>query len=173
MAAFAALPDLPPPAEADARLVQAAKDLVVSIKKPEPGRPVPIEASGLLKGMAIVDVKGKMKNKEKRVRAVPSASKNVPLNATKGEPLELPEGGGGDGGSVDEVKAAWAALETKEPRASSKRTVREPLTGEEEKTRDRWLKERLCLDSAALTRMKEIFSQVGDNNIAFVYVSPS
>lgn len=183
VAAFAALPDPPPPAAADAKLVQAAKDSRTSTKKPEAARGrVAIEASGRLKGVTI-DVTGK----KKRVRAVPEAKKKVPLKATEIEPLEILEegNGGGDGGGDDggesvelKVKAAREAgelLEVKnEPLAVRKRTVREPLTEEEVKTRDGWLKKRLRLDGAALARMKEIFPHVGDRKKTAVsgFVSP-
>lgn len=163
VAAFAALPEPRPPAAADAKLVQAAKDLVMSIKKPERGGRAARGASGLLQGVTTIDAE----DKEERVRAVPATKTEVPLKAAKREPLSLLEDGEGDGdegGSV-ELKAArtnGASLEVNGQPAERKRTVREPLTKEEVETRDRWLKERLRLDDAGLARMKEVFPHVGD-----------
>lgn len=147
LAAFVALPEPPPPADADAKLVKATRDLVVSLKEPPPGRYVAAESKG--------DVKVGAAMKRKMAQGRRLARKRGSLRAEK-----MPREG-------DERGTAEVLMTLEKPSKAATRLpgVHSPvaLTSKIVKTveeRDRWLQERLRFDDMEMAKLRDSFPHV-------------
>lgn len=166
VAAFAALPEPPPPAAADAKLVKAARDLVVSMKKPERGAEEAEAGVGLsLKTGIVVEAKKKKRTREqaKKARLLPLRAQNGLLEVRKGkeeEKLETKDVGCAEVTVAPAAEEARESLEVDEPEPVDAKKKAKPLTEEEAVARDMWMQQRLGLDDDAMVVIRETHMHV-------------
>lgn len=160
VAAFAALPEPPPPAAADAKLMHAARDLVVSMKKQERAVTKAKAKAGSPNGGIAVEAEKKIRTREQANKA------GSALGAESGQPEEVKEGKEGArgkeaGGSAELKSAARAARAGGSPEVDDVlMEAKEPLTEEAAGARDAWMQQRLGLDDAAMATMRETHTHV-------------